>query len=121
MDVLSGFPVGHPSWGDADSLPGSQGAEEQAEGLAERAEASRIEQSSNKNAEDGPRSRAIFVLFCYNYKEEKIKCNPLRWVKPSHRVKVGLRREGKIRKTKVDKLVFYLFIYWWQSCVACEA
>ena len=28
MDVLSGFPVGHPSWGDADSLPGSRGAEE---------------------------------------------------------------------------------------------
>ena len=55
MDVLSGFPVGHPSWGDADSLPGSRGAEEQAEGLAERAEASRIEQSSNKNAEEGPR------------------------------------------------------------------
>ena len=47
MDVLSGFPVGHPSWGDADSLPGSRGAEEQAEGLAERAEASRIEQSSS--------------------------------------------------------------------------
>ena len=42
MDVLSGFPVGHPSWGDADSLPGSRGAEEQAEGLAERAEASRV-------------------------------------------------------------------------------
>ena len=49
-------------------------------------------------------------VFYHNYKEEKIKCNPLRWVKPSHRVKVGLRREGKIRKTKVDKLVFYLFI-----------
>ena len=65
MDVLSGFPVGHPSWGDADSLPGSRGAEEQAEGLAERAEASRIEQSSNKNAEDGPRSREIFVLFYF--------------------------------------------------------
>ena len=65
MDVLSGFPVGHPSCGDADSLPGSRGAEEQAEGLAERAEASRIEQSSNKNAEDGPKSREIFVLFCF--------------------------------------------------------
>ena len=61
MDVLSRFPVGHPSWGDADGLPGSRGAE----GLAERAEASRIEQSSNKNAEDGPRSREIFVLFYF--------------------------------------------------------
>ena len=65
MDVLSGFRVGHPSWGDADSLPGSRGAEEQAEGLAERAEASRIEQSSKKNVDDGPRSREIFVLFYF--------------------------------------------------------
>ena len=93
MDVLSGFPVGHPSWGDADDLPGSRGAEEQAERLAERAEASRV-----------PRRDREKYLFCFvfyhNYKEEKIKCNPLRWVKPSHRVKVGLPREGKIRKTK---------------------
>ena len=49
MDGLSGFPVGHPSWGDADSLPGSRGASRGA------CRASRIEQSSNKNAEDGPR------------------------------------------------------------------
>ena len=65
MDVLSGFPVGYPSWGDADSLPGSRGAEEQAEGLAERAEASRIEQSCKKNAEDGPRLREIFCFVLY--------------------------------------------------------
>ena len=38
MDGLSGLPVGNPSWGDANSLPGSQGAEEQAVGVAERAE-----------------------------------------------------------------------------------
>ena len=61
MDVLSGFPVGHPSWGDADSLPGSQGAEEQAEGLAERAEASRIEQSSSPRT---VRDREQY-LFCF--------------------------------------------------------
>ena len=62
VDVLSGFPVGHPSWGDADSLPGSRGAEEQAEGLVERAENSL---RSRERAEDGPRSREIFVLFCF--------------------------------------------------------
>ena len=67
------------------------------------------------------REKYLFCFIFYEVIKKKIKCNPLSWDKPSHRVKVGLRREGKIRKTKVDKLVFYLFIYWWQSCVACEA
>ena len=76
----------------------SQGVEEQAEGLAERAEASRIEQSSSPRT---VRNREKYLFcFVFYYKEEKIKCNPLRWVKPSHRVKVGLRREGKIRKNE---------------------
>ena len=99
MDGLSGFPVGHPSWGDADSLPGSRGAEEQAKGLAERAEASRVLRKTPRTVRDREKYLFCFVFY-YNYKEEKIKCNPLRWVKPSHRVKVGLRREGKIRKNK---------------------
>ena len=60
MDGLSGLPVGNPSWGDANSLPGSQGAEEQAEGVAERAEASKIVQGCKKNAKDSPRLREIF-------------------------------------------------------------
>ena len=99
MDVLSGFPVGHPSCGDADSLPGSRGAEEQAEGLAERAEASRVLRKTPRTVRDREKYLFCFVFY-HNYKEEKIKCNPLRWVKPSHRVKVGLRREGKIRKNE---------------------
>ena len=59
MDVLSGFPVGHPSWGVPPRESGSRGASRGA------CRASRIEQSSNKNAEDGPRSREIFVLFYF--------------------------------------------------------
>ena len=61
MDVLSGFPVGHPSWGDADGLPGSRGAEEQAKGLAERAESSRVPRRGRSEI-----ARNIcFVLFFY--------------------------------------------------------
>ena len=99
MDVLSGFPVGHPRWGDADGLPGSRVAEEQAEGLAERAESSRVLTKTPRTVRDREKYLFCFVFY-HNYKEEKIKCNPLRWVKPSHRVKMGLRREGKIRKNE---------------------
>ena len=97
MDVLSGFPVRHPSWGDADSLPGSRGAEEQAEGLAERAEASRVVRKTPRTVRD---CEKYFVLFYILQSNKEKWCNPLRWVKPSHRVKVGLRREGKIRKNE---------------------
>ena len=94
MDGLSGFPVGHPSWGDADSLPGSRGASRGA------CRASRSEQSSSPRTVRDREKYLFCFVFYHNYKEEKIKCNPLRWVKPSHRVKVGLRREGKIRKNE---------------------
>ena len=60
MEGLSGFPVGHPSWGDADSLPGSRGAEEQAEGLAERAEASRVLRKTPRTVRDREK-----YLFCF--------------------------------------------------------
>ena len=98
MDVLSGFPVGHPSWGDADSLQGSRRASQGA------CRASRSEQSSKKNASMTVRDREKYLfcfVFYFNYKEDKIKCYPLCWDKPSHSVKVGLFREGKITKTKV--------------------
>ena len=62
MDVLSGFPVGHPSWGDADSLPGSQGAEEQAEGLSERAESSRVLTKTPRTVRDREQYLFCFVI-----------------------------------------------------------
>ena len=65
MDVLSGFPVGHPSWGDADSLPGSQGAEEQAKGLAERAEASRVLRKTPRTVRNRDREKYLFCFVFY--------------------------------------------------------